>query len=312
MKKIKVIAVTGPTASGKTSLAVQLARRLNGEVVSADSMQIYKGMDIATAKPTPDEMLGVPHHMIDFLDANENYSVARYVSDAKKCIFDIAARGKVPIVAGGTGLYIDSLLNGIDFAEMPDNTEVREALKLRMEKEGAAALLEEIREIDPETANALHENNKGRIIRALEVYALTGETMSEQKRKSLLGGSAFDPFYIYIEYANRQKLYDRIDKRVDLMMSQGLLEEAEKYITLDSALTARQAIGYKELKPYFSSECSLEAAVEALKRETRHYAKRQMTWFRRNAIGITVQPDVEDFEEKAAAYAVKFLNGGIL
>lgn len=310
MEKIKVIAVVGPTASGKTSLAVSIALAVGGEVVSADSMQIYKGMDIATAKPTIEEQRGVPHHLIDFLDTSETYSVAQYVDDAKKCISDIHKRGKVPIIAGGTGLYIDSLLGGIDFSFVPDNGDIRKKLNIRAEKEGSAALLRELGEIDPETASALHENNVGRIIRALEVYYLTGETISEQKRKSREKGSDYDTLYIYIDYLDRQKLYDRIDKRVDMMLDAGLSEEAKKYIALNENTTARQAIGYKELKPYFSGELTLGEAADNLKKETRHYAKRQMTWFRRNNNMFKVSPDADvDFEMTAINAAVEFLNG---
>ena len=207
MEKTKVIAVVGPTASGKTGLAIELAKEFGGEVISADSMQIYKGMDIATAKPTAEEMQGIPHHLIGFVDPADTYSVAQYVADAKRCIADIVSRGKLPVIAGGTGLYADSLLGGIDFGEVPDNSEMRTKLKTRMENEGSAALLKELAEIDPETASQLHENNRGRIIRALEVYYLTGETISEQRRKSRLAGSEYDPLYICIEYEDRQKLY---------------------------------------------------------------------------------------------------------
>lgn len=294
MKKIKVIAVTGPTASGKTSLAIEIAKAFNGEVVSADSMQIYKGMDIATAKPDAEEMQGIPHHLIDFVDTSEAYSVAQYVDDAKKCIADIAARGKVPVVAGGTGLYIDSLLSGIDFGFVPDNTDMRKQLKEQAEKEGIESLFEKLKEIDPETASKLHSNNEGRIIRALEVYYLTGETLTEQKIKSRQNGSEYEVLYISIEYLDRQKLYDRIEKRVDLMVDAGLLEEAKAYIELGEESTAKQAIGYKELKPYFYGEMSLEQALDNLKKETRHYAKRQLTWFRRHDERFCVYPDAQD------------------
>lgn len=309
MKKIKVVAVVGPTASGKTGLAIEIAKEFGGEVVSADSMQIYKGMDIATAKPAPEEMQGIPHHLIDFAEPNKTYNVAEYVDDAKRCIADIASRGKLPVIAGGTGLYVDSLLNGIDFAEVPDNAQMRQQLKERMENEGSAVLLEELRKIDPETASVLHENNRGRIIRALEVYYLTGETISEQKRRSREKGSEYDPLYICIEYNDRQKLYERIEKRVDIMVSMGLLDEAEKYISLGEETTAKQAIGYKELKPYFRNECTLEEALDNLKKETRHYAKRQLTWFRRNEDRFSVHPDTEDFVSAAKNKVREFLKG---
>lgn len=309
MNKNKVIAVVGPTASGKTGLAIEIAKEFNGEVVSADSMQIYKGMNIATAKPTEDEMQGIVHHLIDFVEPNETYSVAQYVEDAKKCINDIVSRGKLPVIAGGTGLYIDSLINGIDFGEVPDNSKIRKELNVRMEKQGSLALLNELKEIDPETASVLHENNRGRIVRALEVYYLTGETISEQKRKSRLSGSNYDALYICIEYSDREKLYQRIEKRVDMMVSSGLIKEAEEYICLGEDTTAKQAIGYKELKPYFENKCTLNEALDSLKKETRHYAKRQLTWFRRNENRVSVHPDIEDFVAVAKKSVREFLKG---
>lgn len=310
MEKKKVIAVVGPTASGKTSLAVEIAKAVDGEIISADSMQIYKGMFIATAQPTEEEKQGIPHHLISIIDPSETYSVAQFVSDAKSCIDDITSRGKVPVIAGGTGLYVDSLLYGIDFGFVPDNSEMRDKLKERLEKEGAEKLLNELRQIDPETADTLHVNNAGRILRALEVYYLTGETIAEQKRKSREKGSDYDSLYIYIDYIDRQKLYERIEKRVDIMVSKGLLEEAEKFISLGEETTAKQAIGYKELKPYFSGECTLDEALDNLKKETRHYAKRQMTWFRRNENKFTVHPDADsDFVNTAIGKVKEFLKG---
>lgn len=310
MEKTKVIAVVGPTASGKTSLAVEIAKAVDGEIISADSMQIYKGMFIATAQPGEEEKQGIPHHLISIIEPSETYSVAQFVSDAKRCIDDIVSRGKVPVIAGGTGLYVDSLLYGIDFGFVPDNNEMRNKLKDRLENEGAEKLLCELRQIDPETAQTLHVNNTGRILRALEVYYLTGETISEQKRKSREKGSDYDALYIYIDYTDRQKLYDRIEKRVDIMVSTGLLEEAEKFISLSEETTAKQAIGYKELKPYFGGECTLSEALDNLKKETRHYAKRQMTWFRRNENKFTVYPDTDsDFVNTAIGKVKEFLKG---
>ena len=309
MKK-KVIAVVGPTASGKTSLAIEIAKAVGGEIVSCDSMQIYKGMTIATAQPTEEEKQGISHHLIAFLDPSETYSVAQYVDDAKKCIDDIISRNKVPVIAGGTGLYVDSLLGGIDFGFVPDNGDMREKLRVRLENEGAEKLLSELREIDPETAHMLHVNNTGRIMRALEVYYLTGETISSQKIKSREKGSDFDVLYIYINYNDRQILYDRIEKRVDIMVETGLLSEAEKFISLGEETTSKQAIGYKELKPYFNNDCTLSEALDNLKKETRHYAKRQMTWFRRNKEMFEVNPDTDSAYCETAINAVKnFLKG---
>ena len=310
MEKTKIIAVTGPTASGKTSLAIEIAKAVDGEIISADSMQVYKGMTIATAQPSEEEKQGIPHHLISILDPSETYSVAQFVSDAKKCIDDITARGKIPVIAGGTGLYIDSLLYGIDFSYVPDNSETRNKLKERLESEGAAALLEELNKIDPETAKTLHVNNAGRIMRALEVYYLTGETISQQKIKSREKGSDYITLYINIDYSDRQILYNRIEKRVDIMVENGLLEEAEKFIMLGEETTARQAIGYKELKPFFKGECTLQEALDSLKKETRHYAKRQMTWFRRNEDKFVVCPDMDtEFINTAIERVKEFLKG---
>lgn len=310
MEKTKIIAVTGPTASGKTSLAIEIAKAVDGEIISADSMQVYKGMTIATAQPSEEEKQGIPHHLISILDPSETYSVAQFVSDAKKCIDDITARGKIPVIAGGTGLYIDSLLYGIDFSYVPDNSETRNKLKERLESEGAVALLEELNKIDPETAKTLHVNNAGRIMRALEVYYLTGETISQQKIKSREKGSDYITLYINIDYSDRQILYNRIEKRVDIMVENGLLEEAEKFIMLGEETTARQAIGYKELKPFFKGECTLQEALDSLKKETRHYAKRQMTWFRRNEDKFVVCPDMDtEFINTAIERVKEFLKG---
>ena len=282
MEKIPVIVVAGATASGKTALAVRLAKRYNCEVISADSMQIYEGMDIATAKPTEEEKDGVPHHLMGFLPVTERYSVARYVEDANRAVDGIVAGGRVPLVAGGTGLYIDSLIDNIIFEDEPDNTAVRAELKARRETEGIEALYAELERVDPATAAALHINNENRVLRALEVYCLTGETLSERQRRSRLRETRFDPVFLGLDYRDRSLLYERIDRRVDDMMARGLLDEAREYYRLPRADTASQAIGYKELKGYFDGEVSLEEAVDSLKRATRRYAKRQLTWFRKN------------------------------
>lgn len=282
MEKIPVIVIVGPTASGKTALAVKLAKYFDGEVISADSMQIYKGMNIATAKPTKDEQDGVVHHLIDFLDIDEKYSVARFVEDAKKIAQDIYSGGKIPVIAGGTGLYVDSLIDNIVFEDEPDNAEIRNELVERRNNEGIEKLFEELRQIDPETAESLHLNNEGRIIRALEIYYLTGQTKSERLVLSRSKPSQFLPVYIGLDYKDREKLYSRIDLRVDIMMQNGLLEEAKEYFAVEKTLTSAQAIGYKELSGYFKNEISLDEALDNLKRATRRYAKRQLTWFRKN------------------------------
>lgn len=282
MNKLPVIAVVGATASGKTALAVGLAKYYGGEVISADSMQIYQGMDIATAKPTEEEKAGVLHHLMDFLPVTESYSVARYVEAANAAADEIVSRGHIPVIAGGTGLYVDSLLDNVLFEDEPDNAAVREALKQRRETEGVEALFAELERVDPETASQLHIHNENRVLRALEVYYLTGETISERRRRSRLRETRFDPVWIGLDYRDRQLLYDRIDRRVDDMMARGLLKEAESYYRLPRAATASQAIGYKELKPFFDGVIPQEEAVENLKRATRRYAKRQLTWFRKN------------------------------
>ena len=282
MEKIPVIVVVGATASGKTALAVSLAKRYGGEVISADSMQIYQGMEIATAKPTEAEKAGVPHHLMGFLPVTDTFSVARFVEEAGRVAGEIAARGCVPIVAGGTGLYIDSLIDNIIFEDEPDNAAVREALRARRETEGIEALFAELERVDPEAAARLHIHNENRVLRALEVYELTGEPLSERRRRSRLQGSRFDALWLGLDYQDRQLLYDRIDRRVDDMLARGLLREAQDYYDLPKAATASQAIGYKELRGYFSGELTLEEAADNLRRATRRYAKRQLTWFRKN------------------------------
>lgn len=278
---IPVVAVVGPTASGKTGLGVCLAKRFSGEVVSADSMQVYKGMPIGTAQPTQEEMEGIPHHLMGFLDPREQFSVARWCQLAGQCIEQIHSRGNLPILVGGTGLYISSLLDHIQFVDSPSDPELRQHLNRRAQEEGGQALLNELAQYDPETAAALHPNNVGRIVRAMEMYQLTGITMAEQRRRSREKPSPYRPVMIGICYEERQKLYDRINKRVDQMMEQGLLEEAKAAMEVEEGC-GLQAIGHKELFPYLKGEISLEEALEQLKQSTRRYAKRQLTWFRRD------------------------------
>ena len=281
MNKIPVIAVVGPTASGKSDLAVEICLRFGGEVVSADSMQIYKGMDIATAKPAEAEKKGVPHHLMDFLPDTESYSVAEYQKAAGQAIADIHSRGRLPVAAGGTGLYVDTLLNNIQLTEDSNHTELREQLKVRAEKEGMEALLNELRGIDPEYAEKMHVNNGKRILRALELWYSSGITMTQQIENSHTE-SPYDVCYIGLDAQDRQYLYDRINRRVDLMLDAGLEQEAREYLAKENTATSSQAIGCKELKPYFDGRISFDEAVENLKQATRRYAKRQLTWFRRN------------------------------
>ena len=291
MKKIPVIAVVGPTASGKTSLSIEIAKHFSGQVVSADSMQIYEKMNIATAKPTLEEMQGIPHHLIGFQPIDKKFSVAEYVTLANECIEKIHNAGDMPVIAGGTGLYVDSLLQNIQFSKEESNKEIRKELTLLFDEKGAEYMLSRLREIDPETAERLHLKDKSRIIRALEIYKLTGKTMTEQKILSREEESPYDVLYIGINYRDRNVLYDRINLRVDIMLQNGLLEEAKDFYDTSSNTTACQAIGYKELAPYFKGEKSLEECVEKLKQETRHYAKRQLTWFRKNENINWIYPD---------------------
>ena len=280
--KIPLIAIVGPTASGKTSLAVEICKRLGGEAVSCDSMQIYEGMDIATAKPTVEEMQGIPHHLIGFLSPDEQFSVAKYCEMARECVNDITNRNKKAVLVGGTGLYYSSLTDNISFFEEETDFDYREELKRRAESEGAEVLLEELRRVDPEAASQLHINNLGRIMRALEIYHATGKTKTEQNNQSRLNPSPFEVTAICLDARDRQFLYNRINLRVDLMLEAGLLEEAKRFFDSPLGNTAKQAIGYKELDPYFKGEKTLDECIENLKMQTRRYAKRQLTWFRRD------------------------------
>ena len=300
MKKIPVIAVVGPTASGKTSLSINIAKKFGGQVISADSMQIYEKMDIATAKPTAEEMQGIPHHLIGFQPIDKKFSVAEYVSLANECIEKIHNEGDLPVVAGGTGLYIDSLLQNIQFSKEEENTHIRKELTELFDEKGAEYMLEYLREIDPLTAERLHLRDKSRIIRALEIYKVTGKTMTEQKALSKTEPSPYNSLIIGINYRDRNVLYDRINRRVDIMLENGLLEEAKDFYNIPQDKTACQAIGYKELAPYFKGEKDLTECVEKLKQETRHYAKRQLTWFRKNESINWIYPD--DYENETEMY----------
>jgi len=281
--KPKVIAIVGPTASGKTALSVEVARRFDGEVISADSMQIYKGMDIATAKPTKEEMQGIRHHLVDFLPSDNSFSVANFVSLAHNAVSQIVSKGKTPVIAGGTGLYVDNLLSGTTFCEAETDFRLRRQLQQKLESEGLDALLEELEATDPESFNKLSvERNPKRIIRALEIYKSTGITMSEQNKLSKPVDTPYNSLKIGLDFKERQNLYDKINLRVDLMVEAGLLNEAENFFKSKVSNTAVQAIGYKELEPYFKSEAELSECIESLKQATRRYAKRQLTWFRRD------------------------------
>ena len=276
-----ILCLAGPTASGKTALAVELAKDLNGEVVSCDSMQVYRRMDIGTAKPSPEEMQGIPHHMIDVAEPDEDFSVSRYCAMAAPIVDDIVARGKTAIIAGGTGLYMDSLIRGNDFAPFP-STGVRERLEAEADEVGLPAMLARLREIDPDTADRV--SDRKRILRALEVYLETGETITEHNRKTRMIPPKYTPLWLGLDFADRSELYRRIDKRVDIMLEMGLMEEIRSL--LDSGIpekcTAMQAIGYKEFVNALEGREPLSQAAEEVKKASRHYAKRQLTWFRRN------------------------------
>lgn len=280
----KILVVTGPTATGKTALSVELAKKLGGEIVSADSMQIYRGMDIGTAKVTKAEMQNIPHHMIDIADPSEDYSVSRYVEEADAAVRGILSRGRLPIVAGGTNLYIDSLIAGLDFAEKAEDAALRESLNKQYDDIGGEAMLEHLRGFDPERAAKLHPADKRRIVRAVEIYILTGETITRHDEETKKRPKRYDAVKIALTFADRAVLYDRINARVDKMVSDGLFDEVRGL--LDSGLspesTSMQAIGYKEPATYFRGEMSRDEAIELIKLSSRRYAKRQLTWLRRD------------------------------
>ena len=280
----KILVITGPTASGKTWLAVELAKAHNGEVVSADSMQIYRRMDIGTAKPTREEMGGVPHHMLDVADPEEDFSVARYVDMAARCVENVLSRGRLPILAGGTGLYIDSLLSGRTFAAFDGRGSLREELETRFAREGGQALLTELAQVDPDAAARLHPNDAKRIIRALEVWRTTGKTITRHNEETRALPPRYSALTLTLDFERREDMWERIDRRVDRMMADGLAEEVRAL--LDSGVpercTAMQAIGYKEMACALRGDGDVRAAAEEIKLRSRQYAKRQRTWFRRN------------------------------
>lgn len=278
-----IICIAGPTASGKTALAVELAKEFGGEVVSCDSMQVYKRMDIGTAKPTPEEMQGIPHHMIDVAEPWEDFSVSRYCEMASAIVDDIVARGKTAVIAGGTGLYMDSLIRGNAFAPFPA-TGVREKLEAQADAEGMEAMQAWLRAVDPDSAQRLHLSDRKRILRALEVFLETGETITEHNRKTQAVPPRYNPLWIGLDFARRSELYHRIDARVDAMLRQGLVEEIRGLLGegIPPKATAMQAIGYKEFVDALDGRCTIEEAADQVRQSSRRYAKRQLTWFRRN------------------------------
>lgn len=279
-----IICIAGPTASGKTWLAVELAKQLDGEVVSCDSMQVYRRMDIGTAKPTQEEMQGIPHHMLSVAEPEENYSVSRYCAQASPIVDDILARGKTAIIAGGTGLYMDSLIRGNDFAPFP-STGVREALEKQADREGMEKMLGRLSSIDPEAAARLHLSDRKRILRAVEVYLETGRTITEHNRATQAVPPKYSPVFIGLDFPNREDLYRRIDGRVDDMLEKGLLDEIRELLRtgVPRQSTAMQAIGYKEFVDALDGKTTLDDARALVCRSSRRYAKRQLTWFRRNS-----------------------------
>ena len=295
----KIICIVGPTASGKTRLSVELAKALQGEIISCDSMQLYRGMDIGTAKPTEEEKQGIVHHMMDFLDPQEDYSVSRYVEQADRCLQDILARGKTAVIVGGTGLYVDSLIAGREFAPFPQ-TGRREELTRLAAQQGIGVVWQELNKVDPEAAERIHPANEKRVIRALEIYLETGKTMTEHDRESRLIPPKYAPLWIGLDYEDRAVLYRRIDQRVEEMFQCGLEQEVRQLLDrgIPASVTALQAIGYKELVSYLRGEGSLEEAKAQICQSSRRYAKRQLTWFRRNEkIHWLRLPDTPDFDE---------------
>jgi len=308
----KVLVVCGPTASGKTALAVELAKQHNGEVVSTDSMQIYRRMDIGTAKPTREEMDGIPHHMIDVVDPEEDFSVARYVDMAAKCVDDILARGKLPILAGGTGLYIDSLLSGRTFSAFSPESPLRAELEGRVRAEGGAKLLEELAKVDPEAAARLHPNDEKRIVRALEVYLSTGKTITAHNAETLAIPPRYDALTLSLSFENRADMWERIDRRVDVMMELGLVEEVRALLGsgVPDKCTAMQAIGYKEMVQAIRVTGDYAAGAEEIKLRSRQYAKRQLTWFKRNTAAKPIvwgaRPDFEQALRRSTEFLEEF------
>ena len=278
-----IICIAGPTASGKTALDATLAKELNGEVVSCDSMQVYKHMDIGTAKPTLEEMQGIPHHMIDVAEPWEDFSVSRYCEMAAPIVDDIISRGKTAVIAGGTGLYMDALIRGNAFAPFPA-TGVRERLEAQADAEGMEAMLSRLRAVDPDAARRLHLSDRKRILRALEVYLETGETITEHNRKTQAVPPRYSPLWLGLDFTEREELYRRIDLRVGLMLQQGLVEEIRGLLAdgIPERATAMQAIGYKEFVDALDGRCTIEEAANQVRQSSRRYAKRQLTWFRRN------------------------------
>ena len=291
MNKPKVIVICGPTASGKTTLSIQLAQKINGEIISSDSMQIYKDMNIGTAKPDKQEMQGIKHYLLDFVEPNQRYSVADYKKDAENAIEDILQKGKVPIIVGGTGLYVDSLIYGIEYPNIEFDENYRKELERRVEKEGLEKLYEKAKKIDPQAMKKISRNDQKRILRVLEIYNATGKTKTEQEIESRKNEVKYD-YKVFAINMDREKLYDRINKRVDIMIQKGLIEEVENLLKKYNEFpTAMQGLGYKEVVEYIQGKVLKEDMIENIKRESRRYAKRQITWFKKNKQTIWIGPN---------------------
>ena len=306
--KPRVVAVGGPTASGKTALSVALAKAFDGEIINADSMQIYKNLDVGTAKPTTQEQQGIPHHLLGFLPPETPFSVADFTAAADPLVREISAHGKLPLVVGGTGLYITSLLNGVTFAPEKLDPAIRARLQAQAEAEGGAALYAQLQAVDPDYAAQVHPNNLPRVIRALELFEATGRKMSEERVNARAAEPPYRALCLCLTCRDRAALYDRIGRRVDLMVENGVLDEARQvYDHRDSYRTAAQAIGYKEFFPYFEGTASLDDCTERLKQATRNYAKRQLTWFRRQNDAVWLYLDEENVVDHACALVRAFL-----
>lgn len=290
MNKPKVVVICGPTASGKTALSIELAKKINGEIISSDSMQIYEDMDIGTAKPTKEEMQGIKHYLLDFVEPNKRYSVADFKKDAEKSIEEILEKGKVPIIVGGTGLYVDSLIYGIEYQDIKFDEQYRKELENRVKIEGLEKLYNEAKKIDPQAMEKISLNDQKRILRVLEIYKATGKNKTEQEAESRKNEVKYD-YKVFAINMDREKLYERINKRVDIMIEQGLIQEVEKLLEkYDEFPTAMQGLGYKEVVEYLQGKISKEEMIDKIKMETRRYAKRQITWFKKNKQTIWIEP----------------------
>ena len=289
MDKSKVIVICGPTASGKTALSIELAKKINGEIISCDSMQIYKYMDIGTAKPTLEEQKEVKHHLIDFVEPNQRYSVAEYKKDAEKSIEEILSKGKTPIIVGGTGLYVDSLIYGIEYPEIELDEEYRKQLEKEIKEKGLESLYNKAKEIDSKAMEKISPNDKKRIMRVLEIYIATGKTKTEQEIESRTHEVKYD-YKVFAIKMDREKLYERINKRVDLMVKKGLIEEVQNILKkYDKFPTAMQGLGYKEVVEYLDGKTTKEEMIDKIKMQTRRYAKRQITWFKKNKQTVWIE-----------------------